>query len=95
MNNAISRRMRLWEYRNERTLWKLVENSAEITVECVKKAGLITSFLLYIVYKALEGVLAITRMMFVGPRLIRHNSPGAFEYVESTTAERSHNVYRI
>ena len=95
MTNALMRKKKIWEYHNERVLLRLVETSADVTVESVKKAGQITSFLLYVMYKILEGVLVLMRMMFVGPRLIKHNSPGAFEYVESTSAGRQHNVYRI
>ena len=95
MNNAILRRKKIWEYQNERTLLRLVETSADVSVESVKKAGLLTSFLLYLVYKTLEGMLAIVATMFVGPRLIRHTGPGAFEKVENTHAERPISPFRL
>jgi hypothetical protein len=93
--NAILRRKKIWEYQNERYLLRLVETSADVSVESVKKAGLITCFLLYIAYKILEGVLAIAATMFKGPRLIRYTGPEAFENIENRYAERPISPFRL
>lgn len=74
--NALLRKKKIWEYQNERYLLKLVETSADVSVESVKKAGLITSFLVYLMYKALGCVLALTFATFIGPKLIRVTAPG-------------------
>ncbi|MDG0815122.1 hypothetical protein [Bdellovibrio svalbardensis] len=73
--NALLRKKRIWEYQNERTLLRLVETSADVSVESVKKAGQITSFLLYLVYKTLGVMLAIARWMFQRPKLQRFITP--------------------
>ncbi|HEX7674661.1 MAG TPA: hypothetical protein VF412_10845 [Bdellovibrio sp.] len=73
--HALLRKKRNWEYRNERTLLRLVETSADVSVESVKKAGQITSFLLYLAYKAVGLMLAIARCTLNGPRLYRYNTP--------------------
>ena len=73
--NALMRKKRKWEYQNERYFLKLVETSADVSVESVKKAGLITSFLVYLLYKALGGVLALAFATFIGPKLIRTIAP--------------------
>jgi hypothetical protein len=84
--NALLRKKRKWEYRNERYLLKLVETSADVSVESVKKAGRLTSFLLYLVYRILGGVLAIAFATFIGPKLIRATAPGELPE-EVTTPE--------
>ena len=73
--NALLRKKRKWEYKNERTLLRLVETSADVSVESVRKAGQLTSFLLYIVYKTVWIGLAIARCMFIRPRLYRYHNP--------------------
>jgi hypothetical protein len=73
-----------WEFQNELYLMKLVETSADVSIESVKKAGLVTSFLLYVVYKILGVVLAVLAVMFKGPRLIRFVAPDVFENFEPT-----------
>lgn len=73
--NTLMRKKRIWEHHNERTLWRLVETSTDVSTESVKKAGQITSFLLYIVYKTLEGMLAIARWMLQRPELRRFIAP--------------------
>lgn len=73
--NALLRKKRIWEYQNERTLLRLVETSADVSVESVKKASQITSFLLYLVYKTLGVMLAIARWMLERPRLQRFTTP--------------------
>lgn len=73
--NALLRKKRNWEYRNERTLLRLVATSADVSVDSVKKAGQITSFLLYIAYKAVGAMLAVARCTLKGPRLYRYHTP--------------------
>ena len=73
--NAISRKKKEWEYRNELFLNEMVATTATISIQSVKKAGQLTSFLAYVMYRMLGGVLAIAFMMFVGPKLIRETSP--------------------
>lgn len=81
--NALMRKKKEWEFQNEKFFMTLVETSADVSVESVKKAGLVTSFLLYLVYKTLEGVLAIAFAIFIGPRLVRQIAPEIpNEYVE-------------
>jgi hypothetical protein len=74
--NTLLRKKKIWEYQNEKYLLKLVETSADVSVESVKKAGLLTSFLVYLVYRFLGGMLAIAFAMFIGPKLIRITAPG-------------------
>lgn len=73
--NALLRKKRIWEYQNERYFLKLVETSADVSVESVKKAGLITSFLVYLLYKTLGGMLALAFATFIRPKLIRTTAP--------------------
>lgn len=73
--NALLRKKKQWETVNEKYFLKLVETSADVSVESVKKAGLLTSFLLYLVYKTLGGVLAIAFAMMIGPKLKRFTAP--------------------
>ena len=75
MNNALLRKKKEWEFHNERYLLRLVETSADVSIESVRKAGQLTSFLVYLVYKILGGMLAIAFAMFVGPRLVRQIAP--------------------
>ena len=84
--NALLRKKKEWEFHNERFLLKLVETSADVSVESVKKAGLLTSFLVYLVYKFLGGMLAIAFAIFIGPRLVRQTEPEQLhENVEVTS----------
>lgn len=73
--NALLRKKKIWEYHNEKTLLRLVETSTDISIESVKKAGQITSFLLYLAYKILGIMLALTTWMLQRPILKRHISP--------------------
>lgn len=73
--NALLRKKKVWEYRNERTFLRLVETSADVTVESAKKAGQITSFLLFMVYRTPRILLAITRWTLLNPRLQRYSNP--------------------
>ncbi len=82
--NALLRKKKQWEYQNERYLLKLVETSADVSVESVKKAGLLTSFLAYLVYKFLGGMLAIAFATLIGPKLIRVTAPGELAHEVET-----------
>lgn len=82
--NALTRKKKEWEFQNERYFLKLVETSADVTVESVKKAGLITSFLLYLAYKGTRIMLALAYATFHGPRLVRNSTPeGTPEVLEA------------
>ncbi|MEK2647080.1 hypothetical protein [Bdellovibrio sp. BCCA] len=84
--NALLRKKKEWEFQNERYLLKLVETSADMSVESVKRAGLVTSFLAYLVYKFLGGMLAIASAIFRGPQLVRYTCPQrVFETVDVST----------
>lgn len=81
--NALLRKKKQWEIQNERYLLRLVETSADVSVESVKKAGLATSFLAYLVYKLIKGMLAIASALFRGPQLVRYTTPErGYETVE-------------
>lgn len=73
--NALLRRKKEWEFQNEQYFLRLVETSADVSVESVKRAGLLISFLMYLVYKISRGVLAIANAIFRRPYLVRHTSP--------------------
>lgn len=72
--NALMRKKQEWEYQNERYLLKLVEASEDVSVESVKRAGLLTSFLVYVMYKICGGVLLVAYAIFKGPKLVRYVS---------------------
>ncbi|MBK9323466.1 MAG: hypothetical protein IPM97_11095 [Bdellovibrionaceae bacterium] len=73
--NVLKHKKKEWEYQNEQVLLKLVEASTDVSIESVKKAGLITSFLAYILYKLLGVMLAFASALLRGPQLIRYTSP--------------------
>ena len=73
--NALLRRKKEWEFHNEQFLLMLVATSTDVSVESVRKAGLLTSFLMYLVYKLIGGMLAIAFAIFEGPRLVRLTAP--------------------
>jgi len=75
--HALLRKKRKWEYHNERTLLRLVTTSVDVSVESVKKAGQITSFLLYLVYKTLGVMLAIARWIYQRPELKLYVEPNS------------------
>lgn len=79
--NALMRRKKQWEFQNERYLLKLVETSTDVSIESVKKAGQLTSFLLYLAYKSTRIMLALASATMRGPKLVRY-----------TTPERNHEV---
>jgi hypothetical protein len=74
--NAITRKKQQWESQNHEVLLKLVQSSSAVSVESVKRAGQLTSFLLYLIFKAIEGVLALTRALLYRPKLVRQTGPG-------------------
>ena len=73
--NALLRKKRVWEYKNERTLLRLVATSADVSIESVKKAGQVTSFLLYVIYKMTGLMLATTQWLLHRPSLWRFYTP--------------------
>lgn len=73
--NALLRRKREWEFQNERYFLKLVETSADVSVESVKRAGLLASFLVYLVYKISRGMLALANAILRRPELVRYTAP--------------------
>lgn len=75
MNASLLRQKQKWESQNERYLLRLVETSADVSIESVKKAGLLTSFLAYLVYKLVRVMLAMASAVFYGPQLVRYTSP--------------------
>lgn len=83
--NALLRKKKEWEFQNERYFLKLVSTSADVSIESVKRAGLLTSFLAYLVYKILGGMLAIASAILRGPQLVRYTSPEkVYETVETS-----------
>lgn len=82
--NALLRKKKEWEFYNEQVLLRLVETSADVSIESVKKAGHVTSFLMYILYKLTGIVLALAALMFKGPTLVRWENPEFFKTVERT-----------
>ncbi|WP_413576203.1 hypothetical protein ACLVWU_17615 [Bdellovibrio sp. HCB290] len=80
--NAFMRKKAVWKYRNERVFWRLVDSSADVYVESVIKAGHVTSFLLYLVYRAPGLMLAISEWILQGPALKRRDNPHVPEAVE-------------
>jgi hypothetical protein len=79
MNALLLRKKKEWEFQNERYLLRLVETSADVSIESVKKAGLLTSFLMYILYKITGVVLALLALMFKGPNLVLERTPEQLE----------------
>jgi hypothetical protein len=73
---ALMQKKKEWEFQNHQVFLKLVRTSSDVSVESVKKAGLLTSFLVYLIYKTIRGMLALGAMMFVGPQLVRKVAPG-------------------
>jgi hypothetical protein len=77
--NALLQKKREWEYQNREVLVRLVRTSSDVSVESVKKAGLLTSFLLYLVYQMIKGMLvvggAVTGALLRGPQLVRQVAP--------------------
>lgn len=67
--NALMRKKKEWEFQNERYFISIVETSADVSVESVKKAGQITSFLLYLAYKSTRMMLALASWTINEPKL--------------------------
>lgn len=72
---VLLQKKREWEFQNHLVLKRLIQSTAELSVESVKAAGLLTSFLLYLIYIVIRGMLVIATMLFCGPRLVRKVSP--------------------
>ena len=84
--NALMRKKKEWEFQNERYFMSLVETSADVSVESVKKAGQVTSFLLYLAYKSTRMMLALASWTINGPKLVRYSNPEkSFETLETET----------
>lgn len=73
---ALLRKKREWEFQNHKVLLKLVQTSSDVSVESVKKAGLVTSFLAYLIYVMIRGMLALGSFILNGPVLVRKVAPG-------------------
>ncbi|MGZ3795494.1 MAG: hypothetical protein ACXVB1_03970 [Pseudobdellovibrionaceae bacterium] len=73
---ALIRKKNEWEFQNQQVLLKLVQTSSDVSVESVKKAGLVTSFLLFLIYKMIRGMLALGALMISAPRMVRNEAPG-------------------
>lgn len=73
--NALRQKKREWEYQNRQVLLRLVRTSSDVSVESVKAAGRITSFLLYVVYHLLRGMLAAGSALLNEPQLVRLEAP--------------------
>lgn len=73
---ALLRKKREWEFQNHQVLLKLVQTSSDVSVESVKKAGLVTSFLAYLIYVMIRGMLALGSFILNGPVLVRKVAPG-------------------
>lgn len=73
-NNLLQKKYE-WEQQNQQVLVRLVQTSSDVSVESVKAAGLVTSFLLYLIYKGIRGMLAVGSLLFRGPQLVREVAP--------------------
>ncbi|WP_413585642.1 hypothetical protein [Bdellovibrio sp. HCB274] len=80
--NAFMRKKAVWKYRNERVFWRLVDSSADVYVDSVIKAGQVTSFLLYMVYRTPGLMLAISEWILQGPVFRRDGNTHVPEAVE-------------
>jgi hypothetical protein len=73
---ALLRKKKEWEFQNQKVLLKLVQTSSDVSVESVKKAGLVTSFLLFLIYKMIRGMFALGAFLFYAPKMVRYEAPG-------------------
>lgn len=73
---ALLRKKREWEFQNHKVLLKLVQTSSDVSVESVKTAGLVTSFLAYLIFIMIRGMLALGSFILSGPELVRKVAPG-------------------
>ncbi|MGZ3774285.1 MAG: hypothetical protein ACXVCY_09575 [Pseudobdellovibrionaceae bacterium] len=73
--NALLRIKKEWEFQNEQYFLRLVETSTDVSVESVKRAGRLASFLMYLVYKLSRIMLALVNALLRGPQLVRHLTP--------------------
>jgi len=73
---ALQQKRKEWEHQNQKVLVRLVQTSTNVSVESVKAAGLLTSFLIYLIYKMISGMLALCAFLFYGPQLVRNVAPG-------------------
>ncbi|MGZ3769566.1 MAG: hypothetical protein ACXVCP_12505 [Bdellovibrio sp.] len=73
--SALLRKKKEWEFQNEQYLLRLVETSTDVSIESVKRAGLIASFLMYLVYKFIRTMLALANALLRQPQLVCRTSP--------------------
>jgi hypothetical protein len=88
---AFLQKKKEWEFQNHQVLRRLVLSTTSLSKECVKAAGIIVSFLLYLVFVVVKAVFCIGAVFFHGPRLIRrvgpHQKPQAFHEFHPNHAE--------
>jgi hypothetical protein len=73
--NALLQKKREWEHQNKKVLLRLVRTSSDVSVESVKTAGLVTSFLLYMIYALIRWMLAAGATLVKEPQLVRQVAP--------------------
>jgi hypothetical protein len=73
---ALVQKKKEWEYQNQKVLLRLVRTSSNVSVESVKAAGVVTSFLMYLIYIAIRGMLALSAYLFLRPNMVRRVAPG-------------------
>ncbi|RYZ81487.1 MAG: hypothetical protein EOP06_23385 [Proteobacteria bacterium] len=56
---ALKQRKKQWEHQNEKVLLQIVQTSSDVSLESVKMLGLLTSFMLFLVYKIVRAALAV------------------------------------
>ena len=96
-SNNLLRRKYEWEQQNQQVLVRLVQTSSDVSVESVKAAGLVTSFLLFLIYKMIKGMLAVGSLLFRGPQLVRQVAPQQrpLEYHEFNKTELEVTYYKL
>lgn len=72
---ALERRKREWEQQNEQRWLRIVEASATTAKESVDRAGIVMSFLLFIALKAVSGIGALGRLVWLGHRPVIRLGP--------------------
>lgn len=72
---ALERRKREWEYQNQQRWLKLVAVTGVTAKESVDRAGIVISFLLYIILKAASWMGAWGRLLWHGHRPVVRTGP--------------------
>lgn len=65
-----------WEYENQKVFLRLIQTSSDVSVESVKAAGLLTSFLVFVIYKMIRSMLALGAVFIYSPQLVQRVAPG-------------------